>query len=73
MITYWDRNSNLAVDTVEVLHVVELLNDFQIGLKCLDLGSQIFGNFLDRFVAGEEVKNLDDVTAKHINPAELLD
>jgi hypothetical protein len=25
-------------DAVEVLHIVELLDDFQVGLKCLDLG-----------------------------------
>ena len=60
-------------DTVEVLNVVKLLDDFQIGLKGLDLGSQIFGNFLDRFVAGEEVKNLIDVMAKDVNTAKLLD
>ena len=35
-------------DTVEVLHVVKLLDDFQIGLKGLDLGSQIFGNFFNK-------------------------
>ena len=34
-------------DTVEVLHVVELLDDFQVGLKGLDLGSKILGDFLD--------------------------
>ena len=33
-------------DAVEVLHVVELLNDFQVGLEVLDLGSKILGNFL---------------------------
>ena len=34
-------------DTAEVLHIVELLDDFQVGFKGLDLGSKILGNFLD--------------------------
>ena len=33
-------------DAVEVLHVVELLNDFQVGLEVLDLGSKILDDFL---------------------------
>ena len=33
-------------DAVEVFHVMELLNDFQVGLEILDLGSKILGNFL---------------------------
>ena len=59
-------------DALEVLHVMELLDDFKISLKGLDLGSQIFSNFLNRFVVREEVKNLVDVTAKDVNPAEFL-
>ena len=59
-------------DALEVLHFVELLDDFQIGLKGLDLRSQIFSNFLNRFIAREEVKNLVDITAKDVNTAELL-
>ena len=59
-------------DTVEVFHFVKLLDDFHIGLKGLYLGSQIFGNFLNRFLAREEVKDLVDVTAKDVNTAELL-
>ena len=34
-------------DTVEVLHIVELIDDLEVGLKNLDLGSKILGNFLD--------------------------
>ena len=33
-------------DAVEVLRIVELLNDFQVGLEVLDLGSKILGDFL---------------------------
>ena len=58
---------------MEILHVVELLDDFQVGLKGLDLESKLLSNFLDRFVAGEEVENLIDVTAKDVNATELLD
>ena len=58
---------------MEVLHVVELLDDFQVGLEGLDLGSKILGNFLDQFVAGEEVKNLIDIMAKDVNTTQLLD
>ena len=32
---------------VEVLLVVELLHDFQVGLKSFDLRRQVIGNFLD--------------------------
>ena len=58
-------------DTVEVLHIVELLNDFQVGLESLDLGSKILGDFLYRFIT--KVKNLIDVTAEDVKAAELLD
>ena len=60
-------------DAVEVLHIVELLNDFQVGLEVLYLGSKILGNFLYQFVTGEEVKNLVDVALEGVNAAELLD
>ena len=33
-------------DAVEVLHVVKLLNDFQVGLESLNLGNEILGDFL---------------------------
>ena len=59
--------------TVEVLHIMELLDDFQVGLKGLDLGSKILGDFLDQFVAGEEIENLIDVMVKDVNTTELLD
>ena len=51
----------------------EMLDDFQVGLKGLDLGSKILGDFLDRFVEGEEEKNLIDVSAKDVNTTKLLD
>ena len=60
-------------DTVEVLLVVKLLDDFQVGLEGLDLGIKILCDFLDRFITGKEVENLIDVTAKDVNTSELLD
>ena len=60
-------------NVVEVLHLVELLYNFQISLQCLDLGVQILGDLLDGFVPGEEVKYLVDISAKYVNTAELFD
>ena len=57
---------------MEVLNVMELLDGFQIGLWGFDLGSQIFSNFLNRFVAREEVENLVDIMTKYVTAPELL-
>ena len=51
-------------NAVEVFHIVELLDDLQVGQQGLDLGSQIFSDLLDRFVARKEVKYLIDVAPK---------
>ena len=60
-------------DVVEVLHLVELLYNFQIGLQCFDLGGQILGDLLDGFVLGKEVKYLVDISAEYVDAAELFD
>ena len=48
---------------MEVLHLVELLDNFQIGLQGFNLGGQILGNLLDGFISGEEVEDLVDVVS----------
>ena len=44
---------------MEVLHILELLDDCQVGL--------------DQFVTGKEDKDLVDVMAKNVNTTKLLD
>ena len=51
-------------DTVEVFHVMKLLDDFQVGLPGFNLRGQVFRDFLDGFIPGEEVKYLIDVSPK---------
>ena len=58
---------------VEVRLAVELLHDFQVSLKCFDLGGQVVGHFLDRFVTREEVEYLIDIPAKYVSAAEFVD
>ena len=59
-------------DAVEVLHLVELLDNFQIGLQGFNLGGQVFGDLLDGFISGEEVKDLVDVSAEDVNAPKFL-
>ena len=59
-------------DIVEVFHVVELLDDFQVGQQGLDLESQIFSDLLDGFVARKEVKYLVDVVAEDVDASKFF-
>ena len=59
-------------DAVEVLHLVELLDNFQIGLQGFNLGGQILGDLLNGFISGEEVEDLADVSAKDVNAPEFF-
>ena len=58
---------------MEVFYVMKLLDDFQVGLQGFNLGGQVFSDFLDGFVPGEEVKYLIDISAKDVNAPELFD
>ena len=51
---------------MEVLLVVEVLHDIQVGLKSLDLGGEVF-------VRREEVECLVDVSSENINTFKLVD
>ena len=55
-------------NTMEVLHIMELLDDDEVGLQLLDLGGQVFSYLdLDRFIIGQEVENLIDLSFKDVN------
>ena len=51
---------------------MELLHCFQVGLKRLDLGGKVFSNFLNRFITGEEVEKLVDLSAKDIDTSKFF-
>ena len=57
---------------MEVFHIMKLLDDFQVGLQGFNLRGQVFSDFLDGFIPGEEVKYLVDVSAKDFNAPELF-
>ena len=59
-------------DAVEVLHLVELLDNFQIGLQGFNLGGQILGNILNGFISGEEVEDLVNVSVEDVNAPEFF-
>ena len=57
---------------MNVFLVMEILHDFQVGLQSFNLMGEVFGNLLDRLVAGKEVKHLIDVSSEDINASELF-
>ena len=69
----WNLSHDVLVEvlsegnTMEVLHVMELLDDDKVGLQLLDLGGQVFSYLLNRFIIGQEVKNLIDLSSKDVN------
>ena len=57
---------------MKVFLVMEILHDFQVGLQSFNLVGDLFGNLLDRFVAGKEVEQLIDVSSEDINASKLF-
>ena len=49
---------------MKVFLVMEILHDFQVGLQSFNLMGEVFGDLLDRLVAGKEVEHLIDVSSK---------
>ena len=57
---------------MKVFLVMEILHDFQVGLQSFNLMGEVFGDLLNRFVAGEEVEHFIDVSSEDINASELF-
>ena len=57
---------------MKVFLVVEILHDFQGGLQGFNLMGEVFGDLLDRFVVGDEVEYLIDISSEDVNTSELF-
>ena len=57
---------------MKVFLVVEILHDIQVGLQGFNLMGEVFGDLLDRFVVGDEVEYLIDISSEDVNTSELF-
>ena len=51
---------------MEILYVMELLDDDKVKLQLLNFGGQVFSYLLNRFIIGQEVENLIDLSSKDV-------
>ena len=59
-------------DPIKVFLVMEILHDFQVGLKSFNLVGEVFGDLLNRFIVGKEIEHLIDVSSEDINASKLF-
>ena len=57
---------------MKVFLVVAILHDIPVGLQGFNLMGEVFGDLLDRFVVGDEVEYLIDISSEDVNTSELF-